>query len=229
LGVQSTEISQSLAIIAASLVTLTALLMILVADWRGSILLLAIQYSGVFVLVATSWPVPMAITKLVAGWIAGAVLGMAISNLPELRQEYQAVLFSTQGKPSARPGMQRIGGGAFYILTAIAVIALTGLAVFSHLGVPEQSGALALWLPGIQPPVAWGALALIGLGLLKLGFTSQPLHTTLGLLTALSGFEVIYASLDPSVLLAGLLAGLTLAIALIGAYLLLAPHMLEAE
>jgi hypothetical protein len=70
-------------------------------------------------------------------------------------------------------------------------------------------------------------MLLIGMGLLKLGFTVQPLQATLGILTALSGFEILYATIERSALLAGLLAGITLGLALAGAYLMMAPHLEE--
>jgi hypothetical protein len=41
----------------------------------------------------------------------------------------------------------------------------------------------------------------------------------------LSGFEIIYANMESSVLVTGLLAGVNLGLALVGAYLLVAPAM----
>ena len=45
----------------------------------------------------------------------------------------------------------------------------------------------------------------------------------IGLLTFLSGFEILYAALENSVLVAGLLAAINLGLALVGAYLASAP------
>ncbi len=56
--------------------------------------------------------------------------------------------------------------------------------------------------------------------MLQLGFTSQSLNVALGLLTVLAGFEILYAAVEISALVAGLLAGVNLGIALIGAYLI---------
>jgi hypothetical protein len=44
----------------------------------------------------------------------------------------------------------------------------------------------------------------------------------LGLLTVLSGFEIVYSAVETSTLVAGLLAGVTLGIAVVGAYLITA-------
>ena len=73
------------------------------------------------------------------------------------------------------------------------------------------------------------ALILMGMGLLQLGFTGQPLRTIIGLLTLLSGFEIIYVSVETSTLVAGLLASVNLGLSLVGAYLLVAPTMEETE
>jgi hypothetical protein len=73
----------------------------------------------------------------------------------------------------------------------------------------------------------WGALTLIGLGLLQLGFNSKPLPTTIGLLTILAGFEIVYAAIENSILVASLLTLITLGVSLAGAYLILSPQMEE--
>ena len=64
---------------------------------------------------------------------------------------------------------------------------------------------------------------LIGMGLLQLGMTTQSFRVILGLLTTLSGFELLYAPLETSVLVAGLLVVINLGIALVGSYMVIAP------
>ena len=70
-------------------------------------------------------------------------------------------------------------------------------------------------------------MILLGMGLLQLGMSDQPLRIIVGLLTLLSGFEVLYAAIENSVLVAGLLAVVTLGIASVGAYLIVVPTMEE--
>ena len=65
----------------------------------------------------------------------------------------------------------------------------------------------------------FGAILLIGLGVFHLGLTVQPIRVALGLLTLLSGFEIIYATMETSLLLNGMLAIVTLGLALTGSYL----------
>jgi len=63
---------------------------------------------------------------------------------------------------------------------------------------------------------------LISLGLLHLGLTTDVLRVILALLTVLSGFEILYAAVEGSILVAGLLSIVNLGLGLVGAYLLLA-------
>jgi hypothetical protein len=78
-------------------------------------------------------------------------------------------------------------------------------------------------------PVTNGGLLLIGMGLLHLGITTYVLRVVIGLMTVLSGFEILYATVEGSVLVAALLAAINLGLALVGAYLLIASHPQEPE
>lgn len=88
--------------------------------------------------------------------------------------------------------------------------------------VPSING----WLR-IDQTVLHGALLLLGMGLLQLGLTNDPLRVVVGLLTFLAGFEVLYAVLERSVLVAGLLAMVNLSLALACAYLVVEPGTQE--
>ncbi len=189
-----------LPLVAAFVVTFTSIGLLLNRDWRGNIALLAVQYLGVGALTAVSWPVEMAVTKLVAGWMAGAVLGMAIASVPSSWGRREAVW------PSGR---------LFRLIASIIVL----IAVVSVI-----PGLIPI-IPKSQPATLYGGLILIGMGLLHLGMTAQPLRISTGLLTLLAGFEVVYAVVEVSTLVAGLLAGVTLGLGLIGAYMITAGEM----
>ncbi len=75
-------------------------------------------------------------------------------------------------------------------------------------------------IPGIQPLTLLAAAWLLGSGMLQLGYTLQPRRVAAGWLTALTGFEIAYAAVERSLLIAALLAGLHIALALTGVYLL---------
>jgi hypothetical protein len=195
----------ALVIAAVILIAVDAVILLLSRDWRLSLFALALQYTGVFILVLSSWRMEMAAVKLVAGWIAAAVLGMALVGAQPNRVD------------TMQPG--GLAGAAFRLLAAGLVV----LVVFS---VVDRAAA---WVPGIRPEQALGALLLIGLGMLQLGLTAQPMRVVIGILTTLSGFEIFYAAVENSALVAGLLAVVNLGLALVGAYLLLAPVMEENE
>ncbi len=67
------------------------------------------------------------------------------------------------------------------------------------------------------------ALFMLICGLLMLGIFHEPFRIILGLLLFLSGFEIIYGSVEKSLLINGLLAAVMLFIALVGAYLIMPP------
>lgn len=190
-----------LALPAVALVSLTGLTLLVSGNWRTSIAALVVQYVGVFILVVVSWPLEMAIVKLIAGGMASAVLGLASAGVPESHSE----------------GLDNISSGLFRLLAA----GLVGLVVASVL--PGLTG----WLPEIAVEQLFGGGILIGLGLLHLGLTISTLRVILGLLTVLAGFEILYAAVETSVLVSGLLAGVNLGLALVGAYLLVVPSSEE--
>ncbi len=177
-------------------------------NWRWSIGALACQYIGVFILVAAHWQIEMAVAKLVSGWMAGAVLGMAAGEAANLAPQ------ELEGEEQFQPS------GRIFRLIAASLIFLV---------VVSSAPQIAKWVPGADLYQSLGSLILIGIGLLQLGMSAQPLRVVMGLLTVLSGFEIIYASVESSALLAGLLAASTLALALIGAYLMVSPGLEDSE
>jgi hypothetical protein len=192
-------IFQEYALIAVLLLGITSVYLLVSQNWRFSIAALAVQYLAVFWLVALVWPFGLAAVKLVAGWMAGAVL--SASRPEEHIQEDQT------------PGAS---GALFRLIAAGLMLSL----IFSSL--PTARARLST-----LPVLLEGGLILIGLGLLHLGMSTRPLRVVIGLLTVLSGFELLYAGLETSILIAGLQAVATLGLALVGAYLLAVPDMEE--
>jgi hypothetical protein len=193
-------ISNPVVLIAVALVSLTSLYNLISRDWRSSVGGLALQYAGVFLLVIISWPLEMAVAKMLSGWMAGVILWVAMTYVPD-------------AWPDSEKSIKF--GAIFRVLAAlILALAVTSLVIQSE-----------TWLSTISTPVRWGSFMLIGMGLLQLSLTSHPFKVIVGLLTVLSGFEIIYAAIETSTLVTGLLAGVTLALALVGAYLLITPSM----
>ena len=191
--------------IAVILITVTSVGILLVRDWRWLIIFLAAQYFGMLILTLVHWPLGMASVKVVAGWMSAAILGMTRSGLPrEDRTEKQTTL------PHGR---------MFRLFAAGIVVVLVATAT------PRVDAVMA----NAGFAVTTGSLLLIGMGLLHLGVTDHILRVTIGLMTVLAGFEILYATVEGSVLVAALLAVINLGLALTGSYLLIASNARAEE
>lgn len=186
-------------IAALGLLILTSSLLLISRNWRWTIASLSAQYVGVFILVSISWSIELAVVKLVAGWMAAAILGATQVGTP-LED------FSEQARPTGSIFRLMAGG-----LVMLFVISLA----------PE----IVSRVPVIRLDQVIGGLILIGMGLLILGLTSQPSRIALSLLIVVSGFEILYAAVESSVLVAGLLTLINLGLATVGMYLHLAPSL----
>jgi hypothetical protein len=173
------------------LITSTGLL--LHRNWRWGIGLLAAQYLCVFWLTQGNWPVSMAATKLVTGWMVCAVLVIAqitTNKSKELEESWPQ-------------------GRLFRLFS-------TGIIMTSTYALSIKASE---WL-GVDFPISWGSLLLIGMGILQLGISANPFRVILGLLTTISGFEILYAAVESSTLVAAFLSVINLGLGLAGAYLL---------
>jgi len=190
--------------IAVSVIVITSAGLLLVRDWRWSIILLAVQYLGMFILTLQHWPLGMASVKVVAGWMSAAILGMTRSGLST--QEFDEESIWPRGR-------------LFRLFAAGIVLLIVANATPSVDTIMADAGYA----------VTAGSLLLIGMGLLHLGITAHVLRVTIGLLTVLSGFEILYSAVEGSVLVAALLAIINLGLALAGSYLLIAANAQEVE
>lgn len=151
---------------------------------------LVTQYLVVFFMVMQSWSVGLALVKLIVGLVSSAILVSVLKDENE-----QQINVDRAGQ----------------VLRSL-------VAVFFWVTVFFSVPALQSWLK-VEPSIIAVSSILIGIGLLQLGMTNQPVFVAIGLLTFLSGFEVLYSALEESILLAGLLAVVNLGIALVASYL----------
>lgn len=186
-------------IIPVILVTITGLILILNLPWRWLIVALAVQYVAVFWLVAQNWSLGLSAVKLLVGWMAAALLASSYNE-----------------EEPPKPFMANFTENIFKVVAAFLILLLA----FS------ANSISADWIPA-SAPVLFGGLIIIGMGLLQLGMSTRPFRLTLGLLTVLAGFDIIYAALGSSVLVTGLSAVVSLGLALSGAYLMNVEHLEE--
>jgi hypothetical protein len=182
---------------AVALVAATATGNLLTRDWRWSLGLLSAQYLGAAALAAQHWPLGMAAARLVAGWMATAALGMTLTGLATRQQAEE------QSWPQGR-AFRMLLAGMVFILAAVLT--------------PRIENVIG----GVGAPVIAGTIVLIGIGWLQLGSSDRVSRIVVGLLTVMAGFEVFYAAVEGSILVAGMLAVVTLGLGLVGAYLLTA-------
>ena len=186
-----------ISIVAVALISITSTVLLISQHWRLSMIALAVQYLAVFWLVAMVWSINLAIAKLVTGWMVIAII--AASNPT---QDYQD---------------RRFAGIAGILIKALSII-MIGLLVFS------AAPALLEVIPtGMS--LLWGGLILLGMGLLQIGFSMRVSRIFLGLLTLLSGFEILYAAVEQATLVEGLLVLINLGIALMCSDLLAVPNL----
>jgi hypothetical protein len=190
--------------IAVVIIIATSVGLLLVRDWRTSIIMLSVQYVAMFILCLGHLPLGMASVKVVVGWMSAAILGMTRSGL--------SIADVDEENNWPRGRLFRIFAAG---MVGIIVAGVT----------PRVNNMMAD--AGIA--VSAGALLLIGMGLLHLGLTANTLRITIGLMTILSGFEIIYAAVEASVLVTALLAVIILGLALVGSYLMLASNTKEVE
>jgi len=184
--------------IAVGIILATCTTLLINRDWRISLGALAIQYVAAFALVTRHLPFAMGSAKLITGWMVVAVLGMTRLGLQNSEDE-KAESFML--------------GGQWFRVVLICIVTLVATGSTPRI---EAS------IPGLGLQVIAGSLLMISSGIVLLGVTSDTLRVILGLLTMLTGFEVIYAAVESSILVSGLLAVTNLGLGIAGSYLLTA-------
>jgi hypothetical protein len=209
---------QYLLVPAVIVVSVTSFALLVITNWRMNIILLAVQFVGIFILLTANWSLQLASTNLLSGLIAGTVLGMArYTSRPVDDDKNQVLRTSPRKQFLDNIGLLSAGGILFQLLAAGLVI----------LAVIYITPILIIQLPELSSSVGLGGLILTGMGLLKLGFTDTAFGNIIGLLTTFSGFIVIYSSIEDSVLVIGLLSVVLLGISLVGAYLLVISNPVD--
>ena len=170
----------------------SSMLLLLGQNHRVSLVILAVQYLAVFFLIVQVWPLGLAAVKMIAGWMAVTILGATLLPIEEPLE--------TESGISTR---------LFRLLLGVLIWVL----IFT------VSPSITRWLP-VPYVFLWSGGILFGVGLLQLGISNTPLRVIIGLITVISGFEILYAAVENSTLVTILLAVVTLGLAITGAYIL---------
>lgn len=195
-------------IIGLVIIILSLIAILASENWRGTVMFLSIQYIGCFLLLVKSLPVVLAASKLIAGLIASLILGMALIGLSPENSLVQGYTQKTKGHIFSSHRVFRLLMAVMVALVVISII-----------------DKLDEFIPGISFEQSYASVLLIGLSLVQLSLVSRPFDSVVGLLLILSGFEIIYSTVETSALVIGLLAVVDLGLALAGAYLIVSPSI----
>ncbi|MEA3327770.1 MAG: hypothetical protein U9R53_10790 [Chloroflexota bacterium] len=183
---------QVLSTIAFIFITITSMVNLILREWRINAIALAFQYLAAFVLVTLSWPVGMAVIKLIVGWMATTAI--AITSLRH-----------RQNNPTTESVASLLFRGLAGLLVILVIFILA----------PRLQESI---FPALDLVIVQGGLMLLGMSLMQLGTSADPYLNIISLLSLLAGFEIIHAALERSTLLTGMLAVVNLGLALAGVY-----------
>jgi hypothetical protein len=190
------------------LLIVSAGFVVLVRNWRLVLPVMVLQYVAVGLLLARLFDPIAALFKPMAGSITLIVLSLAAQRADDVRAERGE---SVARERLARPNWQRLPA---QLLLRAVTMALVLTAAFG--------AAVRFPLPGGTRELNLGAYMLIGCGLILMATAYESLNVGTGILMLVSGFELAYVPLEPSVGVSALLALTTLLIGLAIAYLILA-------
>jgi hypothetical protein len=200
---------------------LTALVIFLTSDWRLSLTGLLVQYILIGLALTRFVRVEIAVVKILVGVLAVAILYLTARRFQEM-----------SGPAEAEPGGWQFLGlhvgwdagplGFPLRLLTVLLVALAVVLVFDRFSPSFQPASGQALVPA---DVAFVAFWLVGLGLVGLVLSGDPLRVAPALLTVLSGFDLVYTSLESSLAVVGFWGAMTLLAALAFAYLIVGQGM----
>jgi hypothetical protein len=182
----------------------TASLLVVSRDWRLNVTALIAQYFFVVLLLTRLIRLEVAAVKGLTGWMICMVFYLT---------ERRASLLEQSPETNSVSSPQR---WHWWVISARASFCLLAGLLIS---VAAYTAALRMPLPEVPNDITLACYLLAGLGLLLIGLSENPMQVGLGLLTFLSGFDLFYVALEPSLAVAGLLGAVSFLIALATAYL----------
>lgn len=181
-----------------------ALLLVVSRDWRLNVMALTVQYFFVVLLLTRLIRLEVAAVKGLIGWLICMVFYLTERQISMLEQPLDA---ESTTAPQRWRRWSISARASFCLLAGILI------------SVAAYTASLRIPLPEVPADITLACYLLAGLGLLLIGLSEAPMQVGLGLLTFLSGFDLFYVALEPSLAVAGLLGAVSFLIALATAYL----------
>jgi hypothetical protein len=187
--------NETLRTVAVAILFLSAAINLARRQWALNIIALGLQYVCVFLLILEVRTPLLAAIKLIVGLMVSMMLYLTLIS---------------SGLIESLLIRRRISSGEVFRGTIALLLALISYLAASGL---QQSA-----FPQSSQLLLTASLGLILFGLFQMGTINEPLYLVIGLLTFLSGFELLYASLEFSRVLEALFTAVNLSLALIGSY-----------
>jgi len=187
--------SETLRTVLAGILLLSAAINLVRRQWTLNNFALGLQYICIFLLILEVRSTFLAGIKLIVGLMVSLMLYLTLKS--------SGLIESTLLRRHVTSG--EIFRGTIALL--LALISFLAAPALQQSAFPQSSQLLLT-----------ASLGLILFGLFQMGTITEPLYLVIGLLTFLSGFELLYASLEFSRLLEALLTAVNLSLALIGSF-----------
>lgn len=195
-------------------------IVVLIADWRVSLLALAIQYILVAILLSTLIPLQIAAVRMIAGGLVALMFYITARRTQPRRRRQRQPTPEDSVRDEFEDNAPR---GIFWTNLPFRVIGLA-LVSLSVIVLSQQfillNAPLLFWATGL-----WLAAG----GMLIIAVTRDALKMGMGLLFFTSGFGILYLSIDNSLLIYALLVISDLVIALAISHIASVPSSAEGR
>lgn len=173
-----------------SSIAITALVLV-ARDWRWEVFGLSALYLIGFSLIVQIWPFTLAAVKLIAGLMSVALLSTVKLNLEEQEEQDESI-------------SSRI---FIFLLVCLTWIIVTAT-------VNELNEVLPISYTNL-----YVGLIMVCAGIVKFSLNQDFFAIMIGLLAFLTGFDIIYSSLEGSALVTGIYSLIIFLICVLGSYL----------
>jgi hypothetical protein len=191
----------TLQVIAIVIIVSASLLPFALPNWRVLISALTAVYLIQFIFIFYQSTPLLAVINLIIGWMACAIIGISSLRLG----------LATYIEPPGTGITFRLISAFFFILTAFA------LSINAY-----------TWLSKVPYILLSAGLTLLFTGMLQMSFYHHVLRVIISLLVFLAGFELIYYSLESSLLVIILIGLVKIGLAFTGTYLIALENQMES-
>jgi hypothetical protein len=161
-------------------------------DWRRILIAYAILYICAFAIIAQYWSFTFSLVKLITGLMSLVIMGISINRYYELPEK----------KTKSELIFRLIALCLIFILVAFMVYRIS-----NYLSIALE--------------IVLASMMLIGFGVFQLGITHESYKLFLAILVLFFGFELIFSANETSLLINGLLAVVTMLVALMGSFMII--------